>query len=50
MTTTSNVPNNSKERSLAVLSFGAVCCAVQGGSNSESVDAMLKCDHSSKSY
>ena len=33
-----------------MLSCGAVCYAVQGGSNFESVEEILKCDHSSESY
>ena len=32
-----------------VLSCGAVYYAIQGGSNFESVDEILKCDHSNES-
>ena len=33
-----------------MLSCGTVYNAVQGGSNTESVDEILKCDHSNESY
>ena len=31
-------------------SLGSVCHAVQGGPNFESVDEILKCDHTNESY
>ena len=34
----------------AVLSCGTIYYVVQGGSNFEYVDEILKCDHSIKSY
>ena len=42
--------DHSNESSRAVLSCGTVYYAVQGGSNFESVDEILKCDHSNESY
>ena len=40
----------SNESYQAVLSCGAVNYAVQGGSSFESVDELLKRDHSNESY
>ena len=42
--------DHSNESYRAVLSCGTVYYAVQGGSNFESVDEILKCDHSNESY
>ena len=39
-----------KATEYVVLSCGAVYYAVQGDSNFETVDEILKCDHSNESY
>ena len=44
------VCDHSNESYWAVLSYGTVYYAVQGGSNFKSVNETLVCDHSNKSY